>query len=265
MDQQGVKAIIFDLDGTIYLGDYIIQNANDTVNKLLDCGYEILFLTNKTIESREKYVEKLKGFNIKVTEENIINPTVTLINYLKINHPGQKIYVIGEQVIKDEMKENNFTFAQDPKETDIVVVSWDRNFNYSQLNFAYQSVKLGAKTIATNPDRTCPVEEGDVPDNAGMIGALESVTGKPIDVQVGKPSIHTINSAMDLLGLNVDECLMVGDRIETDIKMGIDAGMKTALVLSGVSQRSDLDQVEYSPDYVIDTVSDLLSLFTINS
>lgn len=254
-----IKGFIFDLDGTIYLGNQLIKGADAVIERLQRDGKQLLFLTNKTIESRSNYVEKLRKFNIQVTIDNILNPTVTLINYLRENHADAKLYVIGEQIIKEEILFAGFDTASTPAETDIVILSWDRGFHYDHLNFAYQAVKNGAKTIATNPDRTCPVEDGDVPDCAGMIGALEAVTGKKVDIQIGKPSILTVEAAIDILKLHPDQCMMVGDRLETDIRMGVEAGMKTALVLTGITQVDDIPMSTWQPNYVLPSVSGIIS------
>lgn len=256
---KNLKGYIFDLDGTVYLGKQLIEGADTVINSLLDQGKKVLFLTNKTIESRQRYVEKLQSFNINASLKNILNPTVTLIEYLRDHHPDATLYVIGEQPIKDELTLAGFREGMAPGEIDVVVLSWDRDFHYDHLNFAYQAVKLGAKMIATNPDRTCPVEVGDVPDCAGMIGAVEAVSGKKIDVQIGKPSILTIEAALKILQLKPDECVMIGDRLETDIRMGIEAGMKTALVLSGITTKEELNGSVWKPDYVLPSVSGLLS------
>ncbi|WP_053220321.1 HAD-IIA family hydrolase [Virgibacillus senegalensis] len=256
---KGIKGFIFDLDGTIYLGNQLIKDADIVIDRLKKEGKQILFLTNKTIESRRKYVEKLKGFNIDVTINHILNPTVTLLKYLRSHHSGATLYVIGEQIIKEEILYAGFKIADCPEETDIVILSWDRNFHYDHLNFAYQAVKRGAKTIATNPDKTCPVEIGDVPDCAGMIGALEAVTGKKIDVQIGKPSVLTIEAAINILNLLPEECVMIGDRLETDIRMGLEAGMKTALVLTGITSLDDLNKTSWQPDYVLSSVKGILT------
>lgn len=258
VQMENLKGYIFDLDGTIYLGNQLIPNANKVVNQLQAAGKKVMFLTNKTIESREKYVEKLRGFQINVTIDQILNPTVTLIQYLRKHHPDAVLYIIGEKIIKNELAQAGFRTARTPEETDIVIISWDRDFHYNHLNFAYQAVKLGAKMIATNPDRTCPMEDGDVPDCAGMTGALEAVSGKKIDVQIGKPSILTIQAALNVIQLQPEECIMIGDRLETDIRMGIEAGMKTALVLTGVSTEQDVLTSPWQPDYVLSSVASLL-------
>lgn len=252
---------IFDLDGTIYLSDQLIDGAAEAIDYLKGKNKKILFLTNKTIESREKYVDKMNKLGIKVTLEQILSPTLVTIQYLN-KHYGQskKIYVIGEQLIKDELTQAGFTFATSPEETDVIVVSWDREFHYSHLNFAYQAIKLGAEVIATNPDRTCPVAGGDVPDCGGMIGAIEGVTGRKIETIIGKPSIHIAREALRRMNLRAEQCLMVGDRLETDVLLGKKTGMKAALVLTGVSRREQIPYAENQPDYVLDSVYDLIAL-----
>lgn len=253
------SGFIFDLDGTIYVGEQLIDGANKVINELKAAGKHVLFLTNKTIVSRDEYVKKLNDFGMNVGLEHIISPTLLTINYLKEHHPQAKLYVIGEQLIRDELSEAGFKMAPTPGETDVVVISWDRNFHYDHLNFAYQAIKRGAAAIATNPDRTCPVEGGEVPDCGGMIGAIEGTTGKTVDVIIGKPSILTAEMALETLKIDADECLMVGDRLETDIFMGHHAGIRTALVLTGITKKEDLAESTVQPDYVLSSVYDLLS------
>lgn len=140
-----------------------------------------------------------------------------------------------------------------------MVVSWDRQFTYQKLDDALQAIKRGARFIATHPDRTCPVDGGEVADVAGMIGAIEGVTGKKVELVTGKPSPITVQEAIALLGLQPEECIMVGDRLETDIRMGKEAGMATALVLSGVAKLADVAGAAYPPDYVLETVAGLVT------
>ena len=114
--------------------------------------------------------------------------------------------------------------------------------------------------LATNPDRTCPTEEGEIPDAAGMIGAVEGVTNRRVEVVVGKPNRIMLDVALERLGLPAGACLMVGDRLETDVAMGRAAGMPTALVLTGVTRREELAAASVRPDYVLESIQDLLTL-----
>lgn len=250
---------IFDLDGTIYLGDQAIDGAVETIEHLLSLDKKVLFLTNKTIDSRENYVKKLNGFGLKVGIEHLLNPALVTIHYLKEHYPGAKVYVIGEQILKEELLANGIAFSTSPEDTDVVVVSWDRDFHYDHLDFAYQAIKRGAAVIATHPDRTCPMPGGDVPDCGAMIGSIEGATGRKIDIIMGKPSELTVITALHILQLKASECLMVGDRLETDIKMGRQSGMSTALVLTGITTMEDVAAIREKPTYMLQSVYDILN------
>lgn len=249
---------MFDLDGTIYLGDKLIDGAAEVIALLQERNKKVLFVTNKTIESRVKYVTKLNDLGIRIGMEHILSPTLVTIRVLHEKFGQCRIYVIGENVIKEELQQAGFSFAESPEETDVVITSWDRDFHYSHLNFAYQAIKKGASVIATNPDRTCPIEGGDVPDNGGMIGAIEGATGKKIELITGKPSIYMATAALDILQLSADQVLMVGDRMETDVLLGKLAGMDTALVLSGITLREDIEGIIDQPTYIVHSVCDLI-------
>jgi len=139
-----------------------------------------------------------------------------------------------------------------------VVIAFDRTFTYAKLNVALQAVRGGARLIATNPDRTCPVEGGEIPDCAGMIAAVEAVTDTKVETIVGKPSPIMLEVALATLGVTAAECAMVGDRIETDIVMARQCGLASVLVLSGVTSRDDPRIAEVSPDLVLPSLGDLL-------
>ncbi|MFB9277925.1 HAD-IIA family hydrolase [Cohnella cellulosilytica] len=256
MDQ--FAGYIFDLDGTIYLGDAAIKGAAETIEYLQAHRKKMLFLTNKTIESRERYVKKLRGFGIEVDLENLLSPSVVTLQYLHKHYPAAPVYLIGEEALKEELRQGGIRFAESPEETEMVVVSWDREFHYRHLDFAYQSIRQGAHVIATHPDRTCPVSGGEVPDCGGMIGAIEAVTNRKIDVIMGKPSALMASTALNILQVGASDCLMVGDRLETDILMGQLAGMRTALVLTGATSAEDIRAALAKPDYILDSVSGLM-------
>jgi HAD superfamily hydrolase (TIGR01450 family) len=139
-----------------------------------------------------------------------------------------------------------------------VVIAFDRTFDYAKLNTALQAVRQGARLIATNPDRTCPVEGGEIPDCAGMIAAVEAVTGKHVEVVVGKPSPIILEVALERLGVPRSDAVIVGDRLETDIVMGKRLGLATVLVLSGVTRADDARVAEIAPDLVLPSIRDLM-------
>lgn len=252
------KGYIFDLDGTLYLGDRAIPGAPETLAALRAQGAKVAFLSNKPIEPASSYAAKLTRLGIPAANEEVLNSSIIMARYLQRTAPGARVYLIGEQPLADELLKRGIEIVTDPLAAAFVVVSWDRQFTYRKLDDALQAIKNGARFIATHPDRTCPVEGGEVADVGGMIGAIEGVTGKRVELVTGKPSPITVQEALDLLGLAPDECIMVGDRLETDIRMGKEAGMATAVVLSGVSQRADVAGAQWQPDYVLESVVGLV-------
>jgi len=190
----------------------------------------------------------------------VINSTFVMVNYLKKLAPLARLFVVGETPFIEELKRAGFQITDKPEEINYVVVAFDRTFDYQKLNIAYQAIKLGAHFVSTNPDRTCPVEGGEIPDCAGMIAAIEAVTGKRVEVIVGKPSPIMIQAALDVLGLKPVDCILIGDRVETDIKMGKDSGIATGIVLTGVTNEKMLQEFKHGPlqpDFVFQSVADV--------
>ena len=257
------KGFIFDLDGTIYRGDQLIPGADDVVRLLREHGKKVVFLSNKPIQTREDYASKLTRLGIPTQPEEVINSTFVMVNYLKKLVPLARLFVVGETPFIEELKRAGFQITDKPKEIQYVVVAFDRTFDYQKLNIAYQAIKLGAHFVATNPDRTCPVEGGEIPDCAGMIAAIEAVTEKKVEAIVGKPSPIMIQAALDVLRLKPADCILIGDRLETDIKMGKDSGIATGIVLTGVTDEKMLEAVKHTPgqpDFVFQSITDVENL-----
>jgi len=183
-----------------------------------------------------------------------------MTNYLKKNAPHAKLFVVGETPFVEELKKAGFSMTEEPKEIEYVVVAFDRTFDYRKLNIAFQAIKLGAHFVATNPDRTCPVEGGEIPDCAGMIAAIEAVTRKQVEVIVGKPSPLIIQAALEVMGLKPEDCILIGDRLETDIKMGRESGIATGIVLTGVTDEKTLKESSIHPDFIFQSIADVENL-----
>jgi HAD superfamily hydrolase (TIGR01450 family) len=255
-----LKGFIFDLDGTVYLGERLIDGAQRTIGRLRGAGRKVVFLSNKPLYTREDYAAKLTGLGIPTDPSEVVNSTFVLGRYLKKVAPGAGIFVMGEMPFVAEMARAGFRLTENPAEIDYVVAAFDRTFDYRKYNIAFQAIKKGAHFIATNPDRTCPVEGGELPDCAGIIAALEAVTLKKVEVVVGKPSPITVEVALEVMGLTAAECVLTGDRLETDIRMALESGMKAALVLTGVTDRAMLEASPIQPDYVFDTIAGIEGL-----
>jgi len=258
MEVLDFSGYIFDLDGTIYRGEGLIRGARETIEKLKSLSKRIVYLSNKPIQTREDYAAKLTRLGIPTKPTEVINSSLVMARWLSRQAPGTAIFVIGELPLIDELRREGFRLTEDPEEVQYVIVSFDRNFDYRKLNIALQAIKSGAHFVATNPDRTCPVEGEEIPDCAAMIGAVEGATGKKVEAIVGKPSDIMIEVAVEAMGLRPQDCLLVGDRLETDMVMGKKAGMATALVLTGVTTREALRQSSIQPDYVWESVAEML-------
>ncbi|NWF54359.1 MAG: HAD-IIA family hydrolase [Syntrophaceae bacterium] len=249
---------IFDLDGTIYRGEKLIPGARQTVERLKALSKKIVYLSNKAIQTRENYAAKLTRLGIPTGPDEVINSSLVMARWLCAEAPGATIFIIGEAPLLQELGRAGFRFSERAGDIQFVIVSFDRTFDYRKLNIALQAIKKGARFVATNPDRTCPVEGGEIPDCAAMIGAVEGATGKKVGTIVGKPSDIMIRVAVDCLGLRPQDCILVGDRLETDIVMGKKAGMAAGLVLTGVTTREDLKGSEVQPDYVWESVAEII-------
>ena len=250
---------LFDLDGTVYLGEALIPGAADTIAALRAAGRRVAFLSNKPLYTREDYADKLTRLGVPTRPDEVVSSSIVLARHLRRLDAGAPVFVIGEPPLIGELRAHGFEVRADA-DARWVVIAFDRTFDYAKLNTALQAVRRhDARLIATNPDRTCPTAEGEIPDCAGMMAAVEAVTGKTVEVVVGKPSPIILEVALQTLGVEARDCVMVGDRIETDIVMGKRLGLATVLVLSGITRADDPRIAELRPDLVVDSIRALVS------
>jgi HAD superfamily hydrolase (TIGR01450 family) len=249
---------LFDLDGTVYRGEALVPGAGETIRALRQAGRRVAFLSNKPLQPGADYAAKLTRLGIPTGSEAVITSSLVLARHLHGLDPGAPVFVIGEPPLIAELAAHGFEVRSDHR-VRWVVIAFDRTFDYGKLNTALQAVRRsGARLIATNPDRTCPTEDGEIPDCAGMIAAVEAVTGHTVEVTVGKPSSIILDVALAALGVAADDCVMVGDRLETDIVMGKGRGLTTVLVLSGITRADDPRIAEVKPDAVIGSIRELI-------
>jgi arabinose operon protein AraL len=248
---------LLDLDGTVYLGERLIPGAAEAVAALRAAGRRLAFLSNKPIQTRADYAAKLTRLGVPAGPDEVINSSLVLARHLRAQDPGAPVFVIGEPPMLAEMAAHGFEVRDDAR-VRWVVIAFDRTFTYAKLDTALQAVRRGARLIATNPDRTCPVEDGEIPDCAGMIAAVEAVTGARVEAVVGKPSPIILDVALGALGVGAADAVMVGDRLETDVAMGRRAGLATILVLSGVTRGDDPGIAAAAPDHVLRSIGEIL-------
>lgn len=254
---------IFDLDGTLYLGDEPLPGAIDLIRRLREMDARVLFLTNNPTRDPETYAEKLSGMGIPATPEDIVNTVYTMVQWLLRHHPGATVYPVSEEPLKRALADAGIRMSEDPAEIDFVIASYDRTFEYRKLQIAFDAIwyHQRAQLITTNPDRYCPFPGGrGEPDAATIVAAIEAGTGTTCIQNVGKPDPFMLEAALTRIGLTAEACVMTGDRLHTDIRMALDAGMASALVLTGETTPEMLATVPEAdqPDYVLDRVDHLL-------
>lgn len=248
---------LFDLDGTVYRGEALVPGADETIAALRAAGRRVAFLSNKPLETRDDYARKLTRLGVPAAPDDVVNSSLVLARHLGVLDAGAPIFVIGEPPLLAELRAHGFEVRADHR-VRWVVIAFDRTFDYAKLNIALQAVRQGARLIATNPDRTCPTEDGEIPDCAGMTAAVEAVTGARVEIVVGKPSPIILDVALARLGVPAAEAVIVGDRIETDIVMGKQRGLATVLVLTGVTRADDPRVAGIAPDLVLPSIRDLI-------
>jgi NagD protein len=249
---------IFDLDGTVYLGERLLPGASAAITRLRAEGRRVVFLSNNPTSTREQYAARLSAMGLPTDPSAIMNSSRVMVQWLLHEAPRCRVFVVGEQPLRDELAAAGFRLVEQANEVDVVIASFDRTFHYGKLQVAFDAIRAGARFVATNADRYCPVPGGGQPDAAAMIAAIEACTDTRVEVVVGKPSPIMARAVAEIIRLPPERCLMTGDRLETDIAMGRAAGMATALVLTGATTRALLAASEIQPDYVIETLGDLL-------
>jgi len=257
------EGYVLDLDGTIYLGDELLPGAKRLILMLRELGKRVVFLSNNATKDPKMYAEKLDGLGLKTPASEIVNTVVTMTEWLLRDHPEATVFPISEEPLKNSLRRAGIRMSEDPREIDIVIASYDRTFDYEKLQIAFDAIWFYKRAIlvTTNPDRYCPLPGGrGEPDAAAIVAAIEACTGTKCRVNVGKPDPIMLETVTGLIGLDPKECVMSGDRLYTEIRMANDAGMPSALVLTGETTEKDLarESEENLPNYVLERIDRLV-------
>jgi arabinose operon protein AraL len=252
------EAYIFDLDGTCYLGEALLPAVEETIMHLRSLGKRTVFLSNNPTNPRQDYAERLTRLGLPTPATDVVNSSLVMIDFLNRRMPGARLFVVGEASLCRELEAAGFTLTEKPDQIDAVIASFDRTFNYHKLQVAFDAIRVGARFFATNADRYCPVPGGGQPDAAAMIAAIEASTGATVEAVVGKPSHYMAEAILGLLHLPPEHCIMVGDRLESDVLMGLQAGMAGALTLTGATSLDALAGSDIRPTYVIRNLAELI-------
>ena len=251
----GIKAVFLDLDGTIYLGDSLIDGALGFLGRLEERGIKRYFLSNNSSKSVEQYVEKLRDLGIDADKDEVLLSTHDLISWLR-KKEVTSTFLVGTEGMRSMLEEEGIETSSEQPE--FVVLGYDTEISYEKLATASIHLHEGVQLVASHPDMVCPSPRGGLPDTGAYMSLFKATTGVgPVHV-CGKPNKGMILHKVEDLGLKPSECCMVGDRLYTDIEMADRAGVYGILVLSGEASVDDVEEGELRPSLVVDSVAELL-------
>jgi 4-nitrophenyl phosphatase len=257
MEFQGV---VLDLDGTVYRGGDPLPGAPEAVARLRDRGCRLLFCSNNPTKGRAAYVDRLDGMGIAASAEEVLSAGTVTTEYLREHHADDRLFVIGSSGLFEQFDDAGLRVTDDPEAGEALVVSFYRGFDYDTLTEAYLAGADGCPFVGTDPDVVIPTADGMVPGSGAIVRAVAGILEREPDRVLGKPSPEAVDLARSALGVPLEECLMVGDRLDTDIAFGERAGMTTALVRTGVNDDADIAGSDVRPDHVLDSLADVDSL-----
>ncbi len=257
------KGFICDMDGVIYHGNRLLPGVKEFVEWLYKENKNFLFLTNSSERTKLELKQKLGRMGLDIDENHFYTSALATAKFLKHQAEGSTgVYAIGDAGLVNALYEAGITMNDVNPE--YVVVGETSNYNYESILKAVKFVQNGAKLIGTNPDITGPSERGIIPACGALISPIELATGKSAYF-VGKPNALMMRTGIKILGVHSEDAAMIGDRMDTDVLSGIEAGMDTVLVLSGVSTRETVQQFPYRPMYILDGVGDIAKYLLYNN
>ncbi|OYR58789.1 HAD family hydrolase [Halorubrum sp. E3] len=246
---------LLDMDGVLIHEEVALPGAKEFIGRLQEQDKEFLVLTNNSIYTRRDLSARLADVGIDVPEERIWTSAVATAQFLSNQVPDASAYVIGEAGLKTALHKVGYTLTDtDP---DFVVLGESRTYSFQNITQAVQLIDQGARFVATNPDATGPSPEGPLPATGSVAALLTEATGQE-PYFVGKPNPVMIRSGLNRVGAHSESTAMVGDRMDTDVVAGIEAGLTTYLVLTGSTSRDELTEFAYRPDDVVESVAELV-------
>ena len=259
-----VKGLIIDMDGVLWHGNIPITGLVAFFAILRKIDLPFVLATNNATLTQQQYIDKLAKMGVTVVADEVLTSSMATASYLakQQSQDKKRVFVIGEQGLREPLESHGFTLTDlyevdgndDMRGADLVVSGLDRMLTWDKLATATLNIKKGAAFYATNVDTTLPTELGDVMGNGGTIAALEASTGVKA-ISIGKPAPILYQQALQSLGTTQAETVAIGDRLNTDILGAVNAGIRSILVLTGISDRQELSQVDYQPTWVMDDLA----------
>lgn len=253
------KLFLFDIDGTIAVGDTLFDGSKDLLEYIEKIGGKAYYITNNSTKSGRAYVEKFNRWDLKTEEGQFITSGYVSILYLKKHFMGQKIFVLGTGSFIDELRKYGLTITEEPEPgIACVLTAFDNELTYKKLEKACEVLTRENITyLATNPDLRCPAPFGFIPDCGAICHMIEDTVGRT-PKYLGKPERTMVDMCIEETGFTKEETLVVGDRLYTDIACGINGEVETCVVFTGEAKEADLADTEFKPDYAFDNVRVLL-------
>ena len=248
------KGFICDMDGVIYHGDRLLPGVKEFVNWMYKEDKKFLFLTNASGKSPKELQLKLYRMGLDVDESHFYTSALATAKFVSRQHPGCSAYVIGDPGLINALHDADIMMTE--VNPDYVIVGETANYNYESICRAVRLIIGGAKLIGTNTDLTGPSEKGIIPACRALVAPIEAATGK-VAYYVGKPNPLMMRTGLKMLVVHSEEAAMIGDIMDTDIIAGIESGLDPILVLSGVTDRAEMEQYPYRPRLVLDGVGDI--------
>lgn len=254
-----IRNFLLDMDGTVYLDETWIDGAKEFLAAIEATGRKYCFMTNNSSKNAMVYVEKLHRMGLDIDPDTqLVTSGHATVAYLKKHFPGKKVYLFGNQVLKDEFTDRGILLEED--DPDVVVTAFHTTFDYQDLCKLCDFVREGRPFIGTHPDYNCPTKTGFIPDIGSLHAYIHASTGRMPDYIVGKPNKEIIEYALDVLGGEASNTAVVGDRLYTDVKSGVNNGLYGIFVLSGEAQLVDLPDSDVQPHLIFDSVKEIIPL-----
>jgi NagD protein len=246
---------LMDMDGVLVHEDHLIPGADKLLDELRTREIQFLVLTNNSIYTPRDLRARLLRTGLDVPETSIWTSALATATFLDSQRPDGSAFVIGEAGLTTALHEIGYVLTD--RDPDYVVLGETRTYSFTAITTAIRLVEQGARFIATNPDATGPSREGSLPATGSVAALIERATGHA-PYFVGKPNPLMMRSALRSVGAHSESTLMIGDRMDTDVRSGLEAGLQTILVLSGISGQDTAERFPYRPTRVIDSVADLV-------
>lgn len=250
-----VELFLFDMDGTLYLGDEVYEGAIELMNDLPRLGKKYIYLTNNSSRAGEDYITRLRKLGFPCQAENVFTSGMATGLYLNRHHPGARVYLVGTAAFRRELLSYGIQLVEE--QADVVVVGFDTELVYEKLNKACHFLRRGAVFIAANPDWVCPMPNDEVLPDCGSICALLTASSGKEPNYIGKPNRNLVDEISAMTGIANEKICAVGDRLYTDIAVAQNAGSVSVLVLSGETDEAMVQAAERKPDYVMADVHEL--------